>query len=794
MKRRANTERQHDRLRLAHRAFAACLAVLLWIPGVVSSQEPKILSQQHGEEPLGTRHFVLGGESQYFMNLPNAGPVAPLALGPWRGGLALEASAPDEEGIATVTGDGSIFSDIFDGANGRNCRRVESCTGVLYCQGGANVDVLETLDGEGCQYVAGGSGNAAVAVTGTGEEDSGAGALLLQCQVSETLPVANQTPDCASLPDEAYGTPRQIYLTTGTHATDFIATCDNGAPFETLSLTGEPFDCAHWDESGSGGTLVFTKAEEEPATNDEGASLPFDIIETSLLQDVATATCGNGVTETGEECEADLECAEDFYCSDSCACTPDPVCGNAILEDGEDCDVGGIEDAACDDDCSQVACGDGNLNLAAGETCEEDAACGSDEICGNLCGCVAANTCGNSRIEGEEVCDDGNSEAADGCAADCTPELPYAIKLVNFNLLHDVNADNDIEDRLALTADALVTSDPDIVTLLEVTEINGTATSVLLATQLSQQFGSEYYSARYGEPSAGQAVISRWPVELLEVEKLPTVEQAPDFPDPRFFGRIRVSAPVGPIDVYAIHLCATSRLCDQSLRSTQTEAVLSFIEANHEGPYPYVVGGDFNAHRGTAEDADPNNDEPIDLWLEAGHHVFFDGADAPCTPDTDAKGCTSSQSLRSETDTTTRRIDNIMTAPDAGGFGWVETGPTVAFAAAAQNDPSPQCAYENPTACTTSTDCDEGDTCNQQSRVCEPESLVCESNDDCVAEASCGLLLWASDHHGVETQMELRSVPIPEPAAITSGLAAWITLSLLATRRLRRGLPRTAIR
>ena len=787
MKRRANTERQHDRLRLACRAFAACLAVLLWIPGVVSSQEPKILSQQHGEEPLGTRHFVLGGESQYFMNLPNS-PLFTVALGPWQGELVLEAGTPDEQGAAAVTGQGSIFADIFEGANGRNCRRVESCTGVLYCQGGANVDVLVTLDSEGCQGEAGGSGNSASAITGAEENDSGAGALVLQCQVSESVPVPNQTPDCTSLPDEAYGSPREVVFTTGTHASDVVDACVNTGPFGILSQTGEPFACEQWEDPGSGGILVFTQANEEPATDTQGSSLAFDIIESSLLQDVATASCGNEVTETGEECEADLECAEEFYCSNSCACTPDPVCGNAILEDGEDCDVGGIEDAACDDDCSLVVCGDSNLNLAAGETCEEDAACGSDEICGLACSCTAANTCGNGRVEGEELCDDGNAELGDGCAADCTPELPYAVKIVNFNLLHDVNADNDIEERLALTADFLGHSDPDIVTLQEVTEINGTSTSELLTLQLAQQSGSEYYSTRYGNPSAGQAVISRWPVELLEVEELPTEEQAPGFPDRRFFGRIQVSSPVGLIDIYAVHLCAGSQGCDQSLRSIQTEAVLAFIEEIDESPYPYVVGGDFNAHRGTAEDADPINDEPIDLWLEAGHTALFDGDDTPCAPGSDTSGCTSGQDLRSDTDTTTRRIDNIMTAPDTEGFGWVEIGPTVAFAATVQSDPSPQCAYDTPAVCTLSTHCSEpGDTCNQQSGLCEPETLACDSDEGCAAGASCGLLLWASDHHGVETVIELRSVPIPEPAAATSSLAIWITLSLLANRRMRRG-------
>ena len=51
--------------------------------------------------------------------------------------------------------------------------------------------------------------------------------------------------------------------------------------------------------------------------------------------------------------------------------------------DGEDCDEGG-EAATCDADCSAAVCGDGTVNAAAGE-----------------------------------VCDDGNVEDADNCSADC---------------------------------------------------------------------------------------------------------------------------------------------------------------------------------------------------------------------------------------------------------------------------------------------------------------------------------------------------------------------------------------
>ncbi len=62
----------------------------------------------------------------------------------------------------------------------------------------------------------------------------------------------------------------------------------------------------------------------------------------------------------------------------------EPVCGNGVMEDGEQCDPGSAEDAAdCDADCTEVECGDGYANAAAGEQCDD----GSDPM--TLDGCTA---------------------------------------------------------------------------------------------------------------------------------------------------------------------------------------------------------------------------------------------------------------------------------------------------------------------------------------------------------------------------------------------------------------------
>ncbi|MCY1071678.1 hypothetical protein OV090_43440 [Nannocystis sp. RBIL2] len=52
-------------------------------------------------------------------------------------------------------------------------------------------------------------------------------------------------------------------------------------------------------------------------------------------------------------------------------------CGDENVDPGEDCDDGG-ESAECDDDCTAPVCGDGVLNLLAGEVCDDGNLLGGD--------------------------------------------------------------------------------------------------------------------------------------------------------------------------------------------------------------------------------------------------------------------------------------------------------------------------------------------------------------------------------------------------------------------------------
>lgn len=91
-----------------------------------------------------------------------------------------------------------------------------------------------------------------------------------------------------------------------------------------------------------------------------------------------------------------------------------PQCGNGVVEGDEQCDPGPMPSADCNADCTMAQCGDGVVNAAAGEACDdagESATCDAD--------CTAVE-CGDSQtnVAAGEQCDDGGESP--GCDPDCT--------------------------------------------------------------------------------------------------------------------------------------------------------------------------------------------------------------------------------------------------------------------------------------------------------------------------------------------------------------------------------------
>ena len=81
--------------------------------------------------------------------------------------------------------------------------------------------------------------------------------------------------------------------------------------------------------------------------------------------------------------------------------------------------LGGCGASGGDDDV-MAGCGDGRLDTAAGELCD-DGNRASGDGCGPRC-LLEVAACGNGRTEAGETCDDGNTMAGDGCSGACLLE------------------------------------------------------------------------------------------------------------------------------------------------------------------------------------------------------------------------------------------------------------------------------------------------------------------------------------------------------------------------------------
>lgn len=139
--------------------------------------------------------------------------------------------------------------------------------------------------------------------------------------------------------------------------------------------------------------------------------------------------CGDGISLAPEECD-DGNTASGDGCTSDCklepgyACDPEGApchivrCGDGILDGIERVyynDAGTPQTDTCDD--GNTVSGDGCSSICrieAGWTCDTP---------GEAC---RPPTCGNGRYEAPEQCDDGNTQAGDGCSATCTLEPGYS--------------------------------------------------------------------------------------------------------------------------------------------------------------------------------------------------------------------------------------------------------------------------------------------------------------------------------------------------------------------------------
>jgi cysteine-rich repeat protein len=148
--------------------------------------------------------------------------------------------------------------------------------------------------------------------------------------------------------------------------------------------------------------------------------------------------------QSGEvPCNGGVVCPTDFACKSYGCASPDQVQGCVGLATGDTCTSSNQPGHCLEDACVVSVCG--NSRLEGGEVCDDgnsvsgdgcSGTCTSLEICGNEiveldeeCDDPAAATCdpttckiircGNGVMEGLEVCDDGNAVGGDGCSFDC---------------------------------------------------------------------------------------------------------------------------------------------------------------------------------------------------------------------------------------------------------------------------------------------------------------------------------------------------------------------------------------
>lgn len=132
--------------------------------------------------------------------------------------------------------------------------------------------------------------------------------------------------------------------------------------------------------------LVASCGEDEPMEDTDDPVMP--------------AQCGNGVVETGEDCD-DGDTALDSLCDSSCHAP----CGNGVVDTtiGELCDPG-------------IADGEG----ACPATCDDGDACTADVMSGTACQASCENAPITVPVAGDGCCPDGATMLTDAdCAAEC---------------------------------------------------------------------------------------------------------------------------------------------------------------------------------------------------------------------------------------------------------------------------------------------------------------------------------------------------------------------------------------
>lgn len=283
---------------------------------------------------------------------------------------------------------------------------------VTITNGGANVTY--SAPASGCGFI---DRFDYTADLGGGVLDDANVRVLVRCVCGDGVKDTNEQCDLGNLNGAAparCSTQCTLNIVCGDGYVDPGEACDDG---DTSSGDGCSALCTLETVCGDG---VVEGAEE----CDDGNMLSGDVCNANCV----LPTCGDGNVDVQapykEQCDLGLNNSNTSNSTCSTQCTVIPHCGNGMVELGEQCDDG---DTSSGDGCSAICTVEGkcgNASWDSGEECDsaiQTTQCGGKSMCTMMCYC--ANYCGDGRIAGNEVCDDGNTSLGDGCRNDCSAEV-----------------------------------------------------------------------------------------------------------------------------------------------------------------------------------------------------------------------------------------------------------------------------------------------------------------------------------------------------------------------------------
>lgn len=241
---------------------------------------------------LGNRTFTVGPASAYYSSF-----LPTISAGKPTGSMILAAGGTDANGHATVTVTGPAYITIPIQLAGLTvCSKIDSCTGDLYCNGGANVDETETLDSlragltcvqdgtnncpnastskccsNACEGVGIGSGNPVISAVGVNPTtDSGAGALLITCMQRNITINKSSGVDCTTQDYSAARLFPQVYTSASSTAQVMnhcpgLAVGNKADVIPRFTKSGQNFDCSNWTSATGPGGFAFATPAEQPS-------------------------------------------------------------------------------------------------------------------------------------------------------------------------------------------------------------------------------------------------------------------------------------------------------------------------------------------------------------------------------------------------------------------------------------------------------------------------------------------------------------------------------------------------